>query len=81
MRLKRIIGNGTAWLGYHAGDVEETMKLVAESRQEVEKILMEEREVYITEFASKTNEIVELRALLEKVQAEERAIIGGGTPK
>ncbi|HEY2492033.1 MAG TPA: hypothetical protein VGI33_03775 [Paenibacillus sp.] len=81
MRTRGMLGKGTALLGYNADDVEEMIKSLTEARREVENLLIEEREAYLTESTSKTQEIEELRSLLEKSQAEERSIIEGVTPQ
>lgn len=78
MRIGRNTGEPTVLLGYHAGDVEEMKRSLTEARQEMEKELTEEREVYLTEFSNKIQEIDELRSLLEKAQAEERRLIEEG---
>ncbi|AJS60351.1 hypothetical protein UB51_19995 [Paenibacillus sp. IHBB 10380] len=68
-------------LGYNADDVEGMIQSLTEARQEVEKLLIEEREAYLTESTSKIQEIEELRSLLDKARAEERSIIEGVTPQ
>ena len=81
MRTRGMIGKGTTLLGYNADDVEEMIQSLTEARQGVEKLLTEERKAYLAESTSKTQEIEELRSLLEKSQAEERSIIEGVTPR
>ncbi|WP_144407043.1 hypothetical protein [Paenibacillus sp. IHBB 10380] len=81
MRTRGMIGKGTTLLGYNADDVEGMIQSLTEARQEVEKLLIEEREAYLTESTSKIQEIEELRSLLDKARAEERSIIEGVTPQ